>query len=118
MRMNSSGSSLIEVLIAFAIMTLVLTVLLPAVSLRLVDQFSSSRGALAQDFAVSVAEELAVLSPEAVGQGTPGFDGWRWSVQSEEVTALNGRAILTRSKIIVLDSGGRELAGIEFVHDP
>lgn len=104
-----AGYSLFEVLIAFAIMSLVLAVLIPSQSLLLRRTTTSAEHALAQDFAVSRMEAAGVETELQSGLRESQYRDWevRETTVPSAVVADKQTYIVT---IEVLRADGSQLA--------
>ena len=82
---RQAGFSLIEVLVAFSIMALVLTVLFQVFSTGLRTAGMAEQYSVAQRLAHSLLEETAAVRPLQPGERTGEFDGtrYRWQAQVE-----------------------------------
>lgn len=98
-----AGYSILEVLIAFAIMSMTLAVLLPGQTQLLGRAGSAAERALAHDLALSRIETIAFLG---FGPATDTFDGWR---VEQAVSAVDGQRQVTVS---VFATGGQQLAQV------
>lgn len=87
-----AGYSLFEVLVAFAIMTMVLGVLLPRQAQMLGRTTQIEERLVAQDFAMSRMALLGVVKPYVVGSTSDSYREWT-VVQEIEPTTLAGTEI-------------------------
>lgn len=98
-----AGYSILEVLIAFAVMSMTLAVLLPGQTQLLGRAATASERALAHDYALSRLEVAHVL-----GSADPIDRYDTWQIR-QEVTAQEGQRRIT---ITVLNNTGRALAQV------
>lgn len=103
-----AGYSLFEVLIAFAIMSLVLSALLPGQTRLLERVQSADEQVLATDYAISLAD-LAVVTPPTQWRNAT-YDYRDWQVEQLVRQDVEGRP---RISIRILSQHGGELATIE-----
>jgi len=113
MRHRNAGYSLFEVLLAFAIMAMILSVLLPRQTDMLTRMRNVDAQALAQDYAMSRIALLSISEPLLPGTMTDSYRSWTvveditsMSIAGTELTALN-------IKINVQDRRGTVLAEVE-----
>jgi Tfp pilus assembly protein PilV len=113
--MNSrrAGYSLFEVLIAFAIMTMVLTALIPGQA-RLLSR-ATDQGArfLAQDYAYSRMAKIGVTAPMQEGTLTDSYRNWQITKDISETTLDDLDIRLYRVSISVRNRDGTLLADIQ-----
>lgn len=105
---RNKGYSLFEVLIAFAIMALVLTVLLPGQTKLLNRVKSSEETILAMDYASSLASIASLTSPEQWQNAE--FDYREWRIK-QQVSKTSDK--LVRMTIRIYSGAGTELAFLE-----
>lgn len=98
-----SGYSILEVLIAFAVMSMTLAVLLPGQVQLLGRTGMATERVLAHEWAVSRLETISVLGTEGAMDT---FDNWR---TTESTTITQGR---TRITVSVFAANGRLLAEV------
>jgi type II secretory pathway pseudopilin PulG len=79
MKSNDDGYSLIETLIAFSVMALVLSVLLPGQAQLLGRAVNADERVLAMDYAASMLDQLGVS--REIKQGGDAFEYRDWNVQ-------------------------------------
>ena len=108
-----AGYTLFEVLLAFAIMSMILAVLLPRQAelqarLRAVDD-----RALALDYALSRTALLGVVDPVQPGVRTTGYRGWTVEERIEPLAPDGTSVALARVTVAVTDARGRPLAAHE-----
>ena len=89
-RNRQSGFSLIEVLVAFSIMALILTVLFQVFSTGLRTAGMAEEYSVAERLAQSLLEETATIRPLEAGERSGAFDGtrYRWQTRIEQETEL------------------------------
>lgn len=113
-----AGYSLFEVLIAFAVMTMVLSVVLPRQAEFLERSTTSSQKAAAADIAYSRLSELGIARALSLGESTDGVGNWTLYQRIEphivmgsdidlvevaiEVTGRAGNVLFQTSEIRVL----------------
>lgn len=111
---RKTGYSLIEVIVAFAVMSAVLAVLIPGQAQLLGRVGTASERVLAQDYAFSILEEASVLD---VSPGDPPRQFRDWDIQvsrtelgedrievAVDIRAGNGAALARLSRqIVVID---------------
>ena len=104
-----SGYSVFEVLLAFAIMTLVLSALLPGQAKLLARAGQSDDMILAQDFALSRLAFLSAVRPLETGEVVTTHGPWQ---SIESVTALESEEARTLYEItvVVRDETGAVIA--------
>ena len=90
---SNEAYSLFEVLVAFAIATSVLTVLLPAQSVTLRRGTSEIDLSLAQDYAYSILAEVSVVDDLGTLRQPPNENPWRATLTSELIAQENGSDI-------------------------
>ena len=90
MRNTRRGYSLIEVLIAFAIMTVVLAALLPGQTRLLSRTGAEEQRLLALDWATSEIEALGLTSPIVSGRRTVTWNDWTMSLTITPEPAVTG----------------------------
>lgn len=73
-----AGYSLLEVLVAFAIMSLTLSVLIPGQGRLLQSASQQEERFLAQDYAISRMETLGISRPVRPGRQEGRYRDWRW----------------------------------------
>jgi len=103
-----AGFSLFEVLVAFAILSLVLTALIPGQARLLSRAADAEQKALAFDYALSKAAELNVIEPLTVGTTRHSYRGWD-VVQETLPLEATEQGQIVETQIRVSLSGGREL---------
>lgn len=104
-----SGYSVFEVLVAFAIMALVLSALLPGQARLLARATSGDDTVLAYDLALSRLATRAVIGPWVVGETTKNHGTWR-SVEQISSGETIGSATRYDLTVIILNADGREIA--------
>jgi len=90
MRLKRSGYSLIEVLIAFAVMSLVLAALLPGQTRLLNRSASEKHRLLALDWATSHVEALGLTAPIQAGIQNETWNDWQLELIIESVLEHEG----------------------------
>ena len=112
---DQAGFSVFEVLVAFTIMALVLSALLPGLARLLARATSGEDAVLAHDLALSRLATLAVEEPLVAGQSTTEHGTWQ-SIEiitaGETIDGLTGYNITVR--ILAVD--GREIAHATTLH--
>ncbi len=106
---RQSGYSVFEVLVAFAIMALVLSALLPGQGRLLARATSGDNAVLAHDFALSRLAVLTVAEPLTPGTTTTDDGKWR-AIQTVIVADTTEDTTTYDVIVIVQDENGRELA--------
>lgn len=107
MRPRVSGFSLIEALVAFALLAVALGVLLPEYSGPATRISARSDAALAHDYAQSRLARLS-LAPELTDKDQQGDAfGWRWHDQISTVRLSGADEELILIKITIYDASGR-----------
>ncbi|WP_457645936.1 prepilin-type N-terminal cleavage/methylation domain-containing protein [Profundibacter sp.] len=113
MNTRRAGYSLFEVLIAFAILTLVLTALIPGQARLLARVQKQDDSFLAQDYAFSRMAQIGVVTPLAEGTTNETYRDWR-IVETMAETRLDEPDIpLYKISIDVLSQSGNTLAHVE-----
>jgi len=95
-----AGYSLFEVLIAFAVMTMVLTALLPRQAGLFSRVAQVDERQLAQDFAYSRLDRLGVSDPLQPGITVQAYRDWRLT-QTVTETVLPGASEITAVRILI-----------------
>lgn len=106
---HRAGYSLFEVLIAFAIMSLVLAVLIPSQSLLLRRTTTSAERTLAQDFAVSRMEAAGIETELQPGVRESDYRTWKLRENVVQADNIAGKLVYLVT-IEVLGADGRQLA--------
>lgn len=111
--MMRGGFSLIEVLVAFAVMSLLLVVLIPQQSYLYGRAASSADEVLANDFALSIIEPIGVVSAARPVQEQWDYRNWTvtLSITASEL-GTNDKIDTWVVQVVVLDGAGLELANI------
>ncbi|RLJ60747.1 prepilin-type N-terminal cleavage/methylation domain-containing protein [Litoreibacter meonggei] len=105
--MNNSraGFSLIEVLVAFTILSLVLVALIPGQARLLGRAADAEQQALAFDYALSKASELTVLEPLEVGTVETTYRNWTVVQETMPLEQIErGQIVETNIRISLSDS--------------
>ena len=98
------GFSLFEVLIAFAILSLVLGALIPGQAQLLTRATNSDTQALAQEYALSRSAALGILSPLQLGTKEGIYRDWTITEETIQVLRLDtGQVVETRIEIFNAD---------------
>lgn len=109
MTSSRAGFSIFEVLVAFAVMSLVLVALIPGQARLLARATEGSLNALAYDFALSKAAELGVTSPLEIGSNVGQYQDWTIVQTTKPIGAvLDGQ--LVETTIDVRDANGQQIA--------
>jgi len=106
---GKAGYSLIEVLIAFVIVTLVLSALIPGQAMLLQRTVAQADRTLAFDYALSQAAHLGVTRPLAVGQTSETYRDWHVTTDIVPAAAASGFDV----SITVFSASGARLAQFE-----
>lgn len=106
---HRSGYSVFEVLVAFAIMALVLSALLPGQARLLMRATSSDDAVLGHDLALSRLATRSVVGPWVAGETTTAHGAWQ---SVEQITSGETIGSVTRYDLTVtiLNADGREIA--------
>lgn len=113
MNQRRAGYSLFEVLIAFAILTMVLSALIPGQAKLLSRVNQQDEKFLAQDYAYSRMAQVGVTGAVTSGASTDSYRDWH-IVQDVSETVLEGSDVrLFKITIDVQSKGGETLAQIE-----
>lgn len=116
MNANRAGYSLFEVLIAFAIMSMMLAVLIPGQARVFARSADADTRFLATDYALSVLEEIGVSQPLQIGEVQQTFDDWRVLITANETTLSDDTQMpVQHITVQILSSGGQSLAEISTV---
>ncbi|MCW3783538.1 type IV pilus modification PilV family protein [Defluviimonas salinarum] len=115
MNRGSAGYSLLEVLVAFAIMSMVLAALLPAQSRLLQRSRSADEGLLAQELALSRLAEVGVAIPDPAGVREVPYRRWILREVTVREGLGDGEPDMIRLRVDVLGPDGRLLASEEAV---
>lgn len=107
MRNLNKGYSLFEVLIAFAIMAMVLTALVPGQAKMLARASDADARSLAFDLALSRVAHLGVSKPLVLGETTSQQDTWN---VIEQVTPANGAQLDIQIRVVA--ESGKVLAEV------
>jgi len=110
MRQSRAGYSLFEVLIAFAILAMVLSVLIPGQARYLTRTKSSQERVLAADYAQSVLERSGISDP--LDSPEDSFTYRTWQV-TRRVEPLPGTPPQLRVTVEVQDAAGKALATLD-----
>lgn len=108
-----AGYSLFEVLIAFAIMTMVLTVLIPGQARLLSRVTGQDDRFLAQDYAYSRMAKIGVVAPIEEGTQTDNYRNWQITEDISETTLDDIDIRLFRISIKVHNQDGTLLANVQ-----
>lgn len=110
-----TGYSLLEVLIAFVILTLVLTALLPGQA-RLLDRTSmQEQKLLAHDYALSTAAQLSISTPATIGTVQNNYQNWLVTTTISPAEHTNSATDVLTLEVRVHDSRNRLLATVHSV---
>lgn len=104
------GYTLFEVLVAFALMTLVLGALLPGQARLLTRADQAESRILAQDLAFSAIDLVGLEQPLRMGRTTRDIDGWTVETTVANAGDVLGQIPLARVDVRILDATGRERA--------
>jgi prepilin-type N-terminal cleavage/methylation domain-containing protein len=107
-----AGYSLIEVLVAFAIMSMVLTALIPGQARLLGRASDADQSALAFEYALSVGATLGVSTPLQLGSDTWRYRDWQIEHTTTQLKVIETGA-LTLTKITVRSAQNSDLARFE-----
>ena len=107
------GYSLIEVLIAFVIMTLVLAALIPGQAALLSRATVLEEQVLAHDYALSRAARLGVDTPLVAGTARETYRDWQIDTEIIEGGMIRSEVETLVATITVTDLGGRQLASYQ-----
>lgn len=108
-----AGYSFFEVLIAFAILTMVLSALVPGQARLLSRVNQQDQKFLAQDYAFSLLAQIGVTGPISSGTSTDTYHDWHVILDVSE-TVLDGHETpLLKIVIDVQSQGGKTLARVE-----
>ncbi|SMR83569.1 hypothetical protein SAMN04488030_0046 [Aliiroseovarius halocynthiae] len=110
-----SGYTLLEVLVAFAVMAGVLAVLLPGQSAMLRQSGNSTHAILATDYAQSRLDRLGVSDPLAEGRTQETYRQWRIETLVNESMQADGLPKYFVVQIRILDAAQQVLAQMETV---
>jgi type II secretory pathway pseudopilin PulG len=112
---RSKGFSVLEVLIAFGVMTTVLAILLPAnLDLLRRDGVAQDR-LMALDYAHSRLDELGIARPLASGEFEESLGGWTIIERQSLQEAAEGALRYIHIAIEINDESGRQLAAVSSV---
>lgn len=106
---NRAGYSLFEVLVAFAVMTMVLSVVLPRQAEFLERSTTSSQRAIAADIAYSRLSELSVTRDLSPGESADIVGDWTLSQRVEPHFMMDSEIDLVEIAIEILDRTGNVL---------
>ena len=110
-----SGYSLFEVLVAFAITTMVIAVLIPGQATLLSRANAGQEELLAYDFALSRLTEQALGAPIEELSIQSSYDNWLVATSIVSVTDLAISNAQFRIEVLVSAKGGNELARAEML---
>ena len=105
-----AGYSLVEVLIAFVIMTLVLSALIPGQAALLGRTSAMEDRLLAHDYALSYAARLGQDIPFEIGTTTQTYRNWRINTTIAPGDPIGATTPTRMATITVFDLRGAELA--------
>ena len=108
-----AGYSLVEVMIAFVIMTMVLSALIPGQAALLGRATVAEDDVLALDYAMSLAAGLGVEDPLTPGQTQDVYRDWQVSIDVVPGDQMAGKVALMLVRITISDQSGRHLATFE-----
>ncbi len=108
-----AGYSLLEVLIAFAVMSLVLSAVVPNQALLLSLASDQEQKVLALDFAVSISERLGIDAPIKLGVSETTYGDWRVQTIVESYGASDYLPDLAQAHITISGADGRLLATLK-----
>lgn len=113
MNRDKAGYSLLEVLIAFAIMALVLSVLIPGQARLQIRSGTADETFLATDYALSRLDQLGVSEEISPGIVEKTYRNWQ-VIQTVSPEAIAGTDSQTFRIILVISNpAGRQLARVE-----
>lgn len=111
-----AGYSLLEVLIAFAIMSMTLAVVLPGQAQLFSRTAEADTRFLAADFAMSVLEQLGTSEPITVGRTVHTYKNWEVAIVVDEGSIADATALpVYNIEVTVSEIGGRFLAELNTV---
>ena len=110
MKDNDEGYSLIETLIAFAIMALVLSALLPGQAKLLGRASILETELLAMDYAISMLDTVGISKPVSIGNSQIEYRDWAIQYLAEDAVGFNGANKYLSITIKVQNGQGVDLA--------
>lgn len=111
---RSAGYSLFEVMIAFAILSLVLSILVPGQTKLLSRATQVDQQLLALDFAYSRLDKLRVIAPLSLGQTTYEYRDWRiHQTVSRSLDLTDATASVVFVKLDIMSKSGKSIAEIQ-----
>lgn len=115
-----AGYSLLEVLVAFVVMTLVLTAILPRQAVQLGRAEQAAQRGLALDYSRSLLDQMGVSKPlPQPGRSTTAYGDWRIEVLTERFASPLGQGPdALNVTIFVRDRNDRALATLSAVFAP
>lgn len=115
---HRAGYSLFEVLIAFAVMSLVLAVLIPGQARQLAQVKQSESRLLAQEYALSRLAEMGVSQPVSIGTRRETYGDWTidWDVTPTTIAPLSESAF-GLIRVEVLNQAGHTLFSTETMRE-
>ncbi|NSX56918.1 type IV pilus modification PilV family protein [Parasulfitobacter algicola] len=112
---RKAGYSLLEVLIAFAVMSLVLAALLPGQAKLLSRTTEADRRLLAQDYALSRLDQIGITTPLEIGQMTQNYRNWTVEEVITEHPTRDNAIQLLQVRVIISAQGGNVLATVDSI---
>ncbi len=110
---DRAGYSLLEVLIAFAIMALVLAVLIPGQASLLHRTRDAGAALLAADYAASRIDALGALEPVHIGRKETIYRDWTVFEDTTLENLTHGGSPVYRVLVVVQTASGEPLARLE-----
>lgn len=107
---RSAGFSLLEVLIAFAVMALVLSALIPGQARLLGRTNTAKEELLAYDYALSRLSEIGIATPIAIGATDYVYNDWTVVITTDQTTSPDPNVPLVMITTTIAHSSGRTLA--------
>lgn len=109
---SRSGFSLFEVLIAFAILSLVLVALIPGQAQHLARAAQADQQTLAFDFALSKSAELGITAPLVIEQRETNYRNWIVYQNTYELLRTE-RGLIVETEIRITLEKGSEIASLK-----
>lgn len=113
-----AGYSILEVLVAFVIMTMVLITLVPGQARLLGRAKVAQERVLAYDYAVSVMEEAALLGRSSAMSQAHEHRSWQVSTRLEPLAPVDDAPAQTRISVEIRASNGALLAQTQSLAGP
>ncbi|WP_208353092.1 type IV pilus modification PilV family protein [Pseudaestuariivita rosea] len=112
---GKAGYSLLEVLIAFAVMSLVLAALLPGQAKLLSRTVEADQRLLAQDYALSRLDQIGITTSLEIGQLTQTYRSWTVEEVITELPVQDDAIPLLQIRVTISTNDGTVLATVDSI---